>query len=87
MLPTGRQLDGEIATLAQRVPAHLHTLPGANDHSVVSLFGETDPITTFTTPAQLVAFPLGVDGDLLQPLVEDANNAPIPTWCINTPPI
>jgi transposase len=65
LLPIRRRLDGEIATLAQRVPAYLHTLPGADGRSVVSLFGETDPITTFTTPSQLVAF-AGLDPTVFQ---------------------
>ncbi len=54
--PIRKQLDDEIAALADRVPAYIHTLPGADARSAVSLFGETDPITTFTTPSQLVAF-------------------------------
>lgn len=54
--PIRKQLDDQIAALAQRVPAYIHTLPGADARSVVSLFGETDPITTFGSPGQLVAF-------------------------------
>jgi len=65
LLPIRRHLDGEIAMLAERVPAYLHTLPGADDRSVVSLFGETDPITTFATPSQLVAF-AGLDPTVFQ---------------------
>ena len=38
------------------MPAYIQTLPGADPRSAVSLFGETDPITTFTRPSQLVAF-------------------------------
>ncbi len=63
--PIRKQLDDEIATLAERVPAYIHTLPGAGDHSVVSLFGETDPITTFGSPGQLVAF-AGLDMTVFQ---------------------
>ena len=65
LAPIRRQLDGEIANLAERLPACLHTLPGADCRSVVSLFGETDPITTFTTPSQLVAF-AGLDPTVFQ---------------------
>jgi transposase len=51
-----KQLEAEMATLAQRLPAYIFTLPGASPIRVVSLFGETDPIDTFRTPGQLVAF-------------------------------
>jgi len=51
-----QQLELEIAPLADRVPAYLLTLPGADAISAVSLFGETDPIETFGSPEQLVAF-------------------------------
>ena len=54
--PIRKQLDDEITALANRVPIYIRTLPGADTRSAVSLFGETDPITTFTTPSQLVAF-------------------------------
>jgi transposase len=54
--PIRKQLDDEITALADRVPTYIHTLPGADARSAVSLFGETDPITTFNTPSQLVAF-------------------------------
>ena len=54
--PIRKQLDDEITALANRVPIYTRTLPGADTRSAVSLFGETDPITTFTTPSQLVAF-------------------------------
>jgi transposase len=64
-LPIRKQLDDQIATLAERVPAYIHTLPGAGDRSVVSLFGETDPITTFGAPGQLVAF-AGLDLTVFQ---------------------
>lgn len=50
------QLELQIAPLADRVPAYLLTLPGADALSAVSLFGETDPIQTFRSPEQLVAF-------------------------------
>lgn len=63
--PIRRQLDDEITVLANRIPACIHTLPGADARSAVSLFGETDPIETFTTPSQLVAF-AGLDLTVFQ---------------------
>lgn len=54
--PTREQLEGEIKTLAARLPDYLMTLPGASPLSIVSLFGETDPIEAFASPAQLIAF-------------------------------
>jgi len=63
--PIRKQLDDEIIVLADRVPAYIYTLPGASAHSVVSLFGETDPIATFRLPGQLVAF-AGLDPSVFQ---------------------
>jgi len=63
--PIRKQLDEEIAGLADRVPAYIHTLPGASAHSSVSLFGETDPVETFRSPGQLVAF-AGLDPTVFQ---------------------
>lgn len=54
--PIREQLEGEIKTLAAQLPDYLMTLPGASPLSVVSLFGETDPIEAFTSPGQLIAF-------------------------------
>ncbi len=54
--PIRQQLETDIRGLASRLPEYLLTLPGADPLSIVSLFGETDPIETFTNPAQLVAF-------------------------------
>lgn len=54
--PIREQLKGEIETLAQRLPDYLATLPGASPISIVSLFGETDPIEAFASPSQLIAF-------------------------------
>jgi transposase len=54
--PIREQLEAEITALADRLPAYIFTLPGADALKAVSLFGETDPIETFRTPAQLVAF-------------------------------
>ena len=54
--PIREQLEGEIETLAKRLPDYLATLPGAGPISIVSLFGETDPIEAFASPSQLIAF-------------------------------
>lgn len=54
--PIRKQLEGEITALANQLPGYLLTLPGATALSAVSLFGETDPIQTFATSSQLVAF-------------------------------
>lgn len=54
--PIREQLEGEIETLAAQLPDYLMTLPGASPLSIVSLFGETDPIEAFASPAQLIAF-------------------------------
>ncbi len=54
--PIRQRLRAEIEALAERLPGYLLTLPGAGPISAVSLFGETDPITAFASPAQLVAF-------------------------------
>ena len=54
--PVQEQLKQEIVQLAQRLPEYLFTLPGIDPIRGVSLFGETDPITDFKTPDQLVAF-------------------------------
>jgi transposase len=54
--PIREQLEGEIETLAQRLPDYLMSLPGATPTTIVSLFGETDPIKAFASPSQLIAF-------------------------------
>lgn len=54
--PIREQLEGDIEVLAERLPDYLGTLPGASPISIVSLFGETDPITAFPSPSQLIAF-------------------------------
>ena len=65
MAPVQRRLRQEIEALAARLPAHVLTLPGIDPIRAVSLFGETDPITTFKGPEQLVAF-AGLDLTLYQ---------------------
>jgi len=54
--PIREQLEGEIETLATRLPDYLMTLPGASPIRIVSLFGETDPIEAFDSPSKLIAF-------------------------------
>jgi len=65
LAPIREQLEAEIATLAERIPAYVLTLPGADALQAVSLFGETDPIETFRRPEQLVAF-AGLDPTVFQ---------------------
>lgn len=54
--PIRKQLEDEIEILARQLPDYLMSLPGASLINVVSLFGETDPITAFASPSQLIAF-------------------------------
>ena len=56
LVPIRAQLEADMAILAERIPAYVLTLPGADPLKAVSLFGETDPIETFRSPEQLVAF-------------------------------
>ena len=55
-MPVREQLEERIDELCSRLPGYLLTLPGSNPVRAVSLFGETDPISTFKNPEQLVAF-------------------------------
>jgi len=65
-LKTVRQkLEDEIDNLADQLPKYLFTIPGATTLSVVSLYGEIDPIEAFTAPSQLVAF-AGLDPKVFQ---------------------
>jgi transposase len=68
--PVQDRLVAQIEALAERLPAYLFTLPGAGPVSIVSLFGETDPITAFARPSQLVAF-AGLD-----PVVAESGEMP-----------
>jgi transposase len=63
--PLLQKLKEQIETLALQVPAYLKTLPGSTVLSVVSLYGEVDPIETFQIPSQLVAF-AGLDPHVYQ---------------------
>ena len=65
MAPIREQLETDIETLADRLPGYIFTLPGINPISAVSLFGETDPIETLPSGAQLVAF-AGLDTTVFQ---------------------
>lgn len=65
MAPIREQLEADIEALADRLGGHIFTLPGINRISAVSLFGETDPIETFDSGAQLVAF-AGLDTTVFQ---------------------
>ena len=51
-----RQLEADISARADRLPAYVLTLPGADAIKGAGLFGEIDPIETFRSPRQLVAF-------------------------------
>jgi len=63
--PLLHKLKEQIEALAQQIPAYLQTLPGSTRPSTVSLYGEVDPIATFQTPSQLVAF-AGLDPHVYQ---------------------
>ena len=63
--PVHEQLKQEIVQLSQRLPTYLFSLPGIDPIRAVSLFGETDPITDFKRPSQLVAF-AGLDLTVFQ---------------------
>lgn len=65
LAPIREKLEADIATLADRIPAYVLTLPGADALKAVSLFGETDPVETFRGPEQLVAF-AGLDPTVFQ---------------------
>ena len=65
LTPIRKRLEADIEALANRLPGYIFTLPGANRLSAVSLFGETDPIETFSSGAQLVAF-AGLDTTVFQ---------------------
>jgi transposase len=54
--PIRKDLEAQIQQVAQKLPPYILTLPGADVIKATSLFGETDPITSFRTADQLVAF-------------------------------
>ena len=63
--PVHEQLKQEIIQLTPQLPEYLFSLPGIDPIRAVSLYGETDPITNFKTPSQLVAF-AGLDPGVFQ---------------------
>lgn len=63
--PIRKKLETQIMVLAEQLPPYLLTLPGATPLTVVSLYGEVDPIDTFGRPSQLVAF-AGLDAAVFQ---------------------
>lgn len=63
--PVRKKLDTEIEKVAAQLPEYLFTLPGATDLTIVSLYGEVDPIEAFTNPSKLVAF-AGLDPKVFQ---------------------
>ena len=71
--PVRQQLEDQITELATRLPSHVMTLPGANALRAMSLFGETDPVQTFRSADELVAF-AGLDLTVYQTGQYDASN-------------
>jgi len=65
MEPIRRNLEDQITDLSEKLPGYLFTLPGASEQNIVSLYGEVDPIETFSQPSQLVAF-AGLDASVFQ---------------------
>ncbi|MHC4481417.1 MAG: IS110 family RNA-guided transposase [Planctomycetota bacterium] len=54
--PIRKDLEARIREIAEKLPPCILTLPGIDAIKAASLFGETDPITSFRTADQLVAF-------------------------------
>jgi transposase len=63
--PVEQDLQDQIERLAAQLPTYLLTLPGTNAIRAVSLFGETDPVESFRSAEQLIAF-AGLDIDVFQ---------------------
>jgi transposase len=63
--PVRQQLQQQITTLSTQLPSYLLSLPGTDAIRAVSLFGETDPVSAFVSPDQLVAF-AGLDVTVMQ---------------------
>jgi transposase len=63
--PIRQKLEEDIYIIADELPGYLLTLPGINRLSAVGLYGEVDPIESFKTPSQLVAF-AGLDPIVFQ---------------------
>jgi transposase len=60
-----KKLDDKIEELTAQLPEYLFTLPGASDLSIVSLYGEINPLEAFKNPSQLTAF-AGLDPKVFQ---------------------
>jgi len=54
--PVRKKLDTEIEKVAAQLPEYLFTLPGATDLTIVSLYGEVDPIEAFAKPVKTGGF-------------------------------
>jgi len=65
LTPIRKQLENDIKHIADQLPRYLLTIPGADPILAVSLYGETNPIETFTSPSQLIAF-AGLDPTVFQ---------------------
>lgn len=65
LCPVQQKLRNEIERYAAGLPAFLLTLPGVDAIRATSLFAETDPIESFRSPDQLVAF-AGLDVTVFQ---------------------
>jgi transposase len=63
--PVRTHLQEQIVALSSRLPSYVLSLPGLNEIRAASLFGETDPISVFQDPQQLVAF-AGLDPKVRQ---------------------
>jgi len=63
--PALKDIEDQIVAVAEHLPDHVFTLPGAQVPSAVSVYAETDPIDTFRTADQLVAF-AGLDTVVFQ---------------------
>jgi transposase len=63
--PALKDIEDQIVAVAEHLPGHVFTLPGAQVPSAVSVYAETDPIDTFRTADQLVAF-AGLDTVVFQ---------------------
>jgi len=60
-----KQLREKIESFVPQIPACLLTIPGVTALSAVTLFAETDPISTFSSADQLVAY-AGLDPAVFQ---------------------
>lgn len=54
--PVREQLETQITAMADQLLAYVLTFPGVDAVRAMSLFGETQPIETFNSADELVAF-------------------------------